>query len=189
MRRFIFAVILMVPLLATASQRSPLGTTSRFLLVMSPDVKKEIKLTKEQNKKIEEAMKKMEQDAREGRMALDLSDPMAGISIDLEPILDDAQKTRLDELFVQVNGGVALTDAKVGAKLELREEQKASLKELKAELLQMTMEALPKIRSTAGVKELEKAQNAIKSKMIDLLDADQKAKFEALKGKPFKFRN
>jgi hypothetical protein len=182
------AVALVLTAALASAQRSPTGATSRTMLAMMPDVKKELKVTKDQDKKIQAAMKAMEDQAMSGAMQIDMTDPMAGMDVDMGPILDEAQRQRLDELFVQYNGGFALTDPKVATSLAISEEVIAQIKSLKAtasqELLQMMMNA----RSTAAIKAADKKREDYSQQMLALLTDEQKQKFDAMKGKPFKFK-
>jgi hypothetical protein len=170
------------------AQRSPTGTTSRTMLAMMPDVKKELKVTKGQDKQIIAAMKEMEQRAQNGQLSLDLSDPMASFDVDMGPILDDAQEQRLEGLYAQYNGGFALADAKFVSALAINEETLAKVKAIKStaarELPQMLMNA----RSASAAKEADKKREEFSIQMLALLSDEQKAKFEAMKGKPFKFK-
>jgi Spy/CpxP family protein refolding chaperone len=187
MRRLIALSITLLASIALA-QRSPTGTTSRTMLAMMPDVKKELKATKDQDKKIMAAMKEMEQKAQSGQVRIDLSDPMASFDIDMGPILDDTQKVRLEELYAQYNGGFALADPKFVSALAINEETLARIKAIKStaarELPQMLMNA----RSASAAKDADKKREEFSLQMLALLTDEQKAKFETMKGKAFKFK-
>lgn len=188
MNRALTALCLMIVASMVWAQRSPTGTTSRTMLTMMPDVKKELRVTKDQDKKIMAAMKEMEQKAMNGQVQIDLSDPMASFDIDMGPILDDAQKVRLEGLYAQYNGGFALADPKFVAALAINEETLAKIKEIKStaarELPQMLMNA----RSASAAKEADKKREEFSLQMLAFLTDEQKAKFESMKGKAFRFK-
>ncbi len=187
MNRLLVPVAMIVAAVCMA-QRSPTGTTNRTMLAMMPDVKKELKVTKDQDKNIQAAMKEMQEKAQSGQIRIDLSDPMASFDIDMGPILDDAQKVRLEELYAQYNGGFALADPKFVIALAINEETLAKIKAIKAtaarELPQMLMNA----RSASAAKEADKKREEFSLQMLALLTDEKKAKFETMKGKPFKFK-
>jgi hypothetical protein len=113
---------------------------------------------------------------------------MASFDVDMGPILDDAQEQRLEGLYAQYNGGFALADAKFVSALAINEETLAKVKAIKStaarELPQMLMNA----RSASAAKEADKKREEFSIQMLALLSDEQKAKFEAMKGKPFKFK-
>lgn len=187
MKRSLALVALLAVSIAIA-QRSPTGNTNRTLLAMMPDVKKELKVTKDQDKKIQAAMKDLQEKAQSGQIAIDFTDPMSSFDIDFGPILDDAQKLRLEELYAQYNGGFALADSKVSRALAINEETLAAIKAIKAtaarELPQMLMQA----RSAGAAKEADKKREEFSQQMLALLTHEQKAKFETMKGKAFRFK-
>jgi Spy/CpxP family protein refolding chaperone len=170
------------------AQRSPTGNTNRTLLAMMPDVKKELKVTKDQDKQIHAAMKELQDKAQNGQLKIDLSDPMGSFDIDFGPIFDDVQELRLEELYAQYNGGFALVDPKVSKALAIDEETLAKIKAIKAtaarELPQMLMNA----RSASAAKEADKRREEFSLQMLALLTDEQKAKFETMRGKVFKFK-
>ncbi|MEX2244337.1 MAG: hypothetical protein WD716_10895 [Fimbriimonadaceae bacterium] len=186
-RYFAFALLILAAAVCPA-QRSMTGATSRLMLVMSPDVKKEIKVTKAQDKQIQEAMKVLQQEMQAGTRPIDLSDPMGSMDVDLTPILDDAQRARLEELYLQANTGYALSDPKVAAALELTDDQKQKVKTSKTEAAKQLLTLLSEARSASAMKAAKKKQEELGVAMLDVLTAEQRAKFEALKGKEFKFK-
>jgi hypothetical protein len=190
MRRIVFLMALAALAGMALAQRPSFASSSRTFLAMMPDVRKEIKLTKDQDKKIQEALKEMERKLQAGTLppGFNIMDPMAGFDIDLEPILDEAQRARLDELFVQANGGFALDDKVVSAKLGLTDEQKSAIRSRKAEATGEIAEKMMQVRSPGAMKEIEKMRGAHDAALLEMLTPEQKATLETLKGKPFKFK-
>jgi len=165
------------------------GVYARTSLASMPDVKKEIKLTKDQDKKLTEALNALQADMQSGKISFDFANPLSGIDAQLETILDDAQKVRLEELYLQANGGYALTDKKVAAWIELSDEQKALIQSrnqtASSEIMNMAMAA----RSNDAVKQMRKRKTELGESMLEVLNAAQKEKFEKGKGKAFKFKS
>ena len=190
MRALTLAIAALFLVVAASAQKSPFGLQGRTMLVISPDTKKELKITKEQDKRVQEAMKAMQQSLQSaGSISFDLFNPLAALDSKLPEILDDEQEKRLEELFIQANGGFALADAKVADALSLTDEQKSSVKAIKSESMSELMRGMQAARSTSSVKELEKKQGEYSEKMLALLQPEQKQKLETMKGKPFKFKN
>ena len=158
------------------------------MIAMMPESKKELKLTKEQEKKMQEAVNELGNAANGGALpsGFDLMNPMASLDPKLEGILDDTQKKRLEEMFLWVNGGFSLLDARVAAVLELTDEQKDAAKILESE---RKKEMLDQMRAgPSGYKAMKQKAEETGAKLLALLMPEQAKKYEAMKGKPFKFR-
>ncbi len=158
------------------------------MLVMSPEFKKELKVTKEQDKKIQEALKNMQQEVASGSVSIDFSDPMGSMDLDFDPILTETQAARLNEIFIQANGGFALNDPKVAASLDLAAEQQENVKTINSEAVLELMTMMGEVRSKSDVKALKIKHEEFSDKMLAILTAEQRWKLESLKGKAFKFK-
>ena len=111
-----------------------------------------------------------------------------------EPKLKEAltadQFKRLGEIKIQANGIAALLDAAVVKELGLSDEQQKKITEVRTESDRARNELMAGLRGGGGnnqeamskIRELA-AQSLTKA--TDMLDAGQKDKFTALKGKPF----
>jgi len=165
-----------------------LGVQGRFGIAMMPEAKKELKLTKDQEKKMQEAVKELGASANGGSLpsGFDLMNPMSALDPKIEEILDETQKKRMEEMFLWVNGGFALLDAKVAIALELTDEQKAAAKELDSVRRKAMMEQMR--AGMSGYKAMKKDAEECGVKLLALLTPEQAKKFEELKGKQFKFR-
>jgi Spy/CpxP family protein refolding chaperone len=115
-----------------------------------------------------------------------MMNPTTVLDPKLEEILDEAQKKRLGEMFLWVNGGFALIDKGIAATLDLTDEQKASVKEIDSERRKAVMEGMTS--GPSGLKGLKKKMEECGAKMLAVLTPDQAKKLEELKGKEFKFR-
>lgn len=170
------------------AQKMPVGVTGRAMILMAPDVKKEIRITKDQDKQIQKAIKDLSDAAKGGGLSFDLTNPMAALDPALDSILNDDQKKRLDELFVQSNGGFALLDKKVAAPLQLTEEQLTKLTALSGQANSEAMNAFQHARSAGSFKAIQKKHDEFGLQMKGVLTPEQAAKFETMQGKPFKFK-
>ncbi len=114
----------------------------------------------------------------------------------LEPKLEEAltaeQFARIKEIKVQADGVAALTHADVVKGLGLSDEQQKKIVDIRAEGNKSISDLNPfrqgAQRNGTPQETLAKVQEirvAMLAKATDVLDADQKEKFAALKGKPF----
>ncbi len=188
MARFIAPALLLLVAAACPAQRSMTGATSRLMISMMPDAKKELKVTKDQDKKIQEAVKTAQKEIEAGTRQIDLSDPMGSMDIDFEPIFTEPQRSRLEELFIQANSGYALTDPKVAAALALTDEQREKAATAKSDATLELIKLMGEMRTASAMKAMKKRHIELGDKMLEILTADQKTKLETLKGKPFKFK-
>jgi Spy/CpxP family protein refolding chaperone len=107
----------------------------------------------------------------------------------LAEILLPNQMKRLNEIYIQQLGTRALDDADVAEELKITDEQKASIAKVREES-QAQMRELFTAGAGGGDREANRAKfaearKATDDKILAVLTADQKAKLEELKGKPF----
>lgn len=181
--------IAFVAIAAISAAQMPGMRTGRGMLIMQPDVSKELKITKEQNKQFQQALETMQKEMQAGNLSgFNIMDPFSAIDSRIEGILDEKQKVRLEELFIQKNLGFALADKRVAEKTTLTAaqiEQIATIdNDTKTEVMNLTM----KVRSNGDLKKLKEFQLTVSTRMLAVMDADQTLRFETAKGKPFKFK-
>jgi Spy/CpxP family protein refolding chaperone len=105
--------------------------------------------------------------------------------------LDDAQKKRLQEVYVQANGGTALFDDAVAAALKITDEQKGKLDDVRNEIrdemfsggLFQDMQNLSEEESAKKIDEVLAEQD---EKYMAVLTEEQKAELGKLKGEELK---
>jgi Spy/CpxP family protein refolding chaperone len=106
----------------------------------------------------------------------------------LAEILLPNQMKRLNEIYIQQLGTRAFEDVDVVAELKITDEQKASLakvrEESRAQMSELFAGGAGGDREARQAK-LAEARKATEEKTLAVLTADQKTKFEELKGKPF----
>ncbi len=170
------------------------GGTSRVQLCSLTEVQSELKLTDDQKKMATELNEKLSADRREAMQnangdfagALEKINKLADeASGKLSAKLDDAQKSRLAQLFVQVNGSGALADSEVQKTLKISDEQAKKLADARAANRQTMMTAFQELRDLdqdARRKKTEEMQKSADDRLFACISAEQKAEFEKLGG-------
>ncbi len=153
----------------------PMATLQR------PEIRKELKLTKEQNKQMDEVMKNFTKASQGGEVNLG---SFSKIDAQLLAVLDEPQKQRYFELSIQIRGGTAITDPVVATKLDLSDEQKASAKKIRKSAQDKLMDSARK--GSRDVNLMEKLSKAEEMELLAVLSDDQKSAFVKLAGVTFK---
>jgi len=105
---------------------------------------------------------------------------------ELETILDVAQRKRLQEILLQVNGATELLKDNIAATIKITDDQKEKLADIDRSNTKIRTESRKKLTgvsaSTRSTKtsELHRQGNA---KLLEILTAEQKKKFESMQGK------
>lgn len=158
----------------------------KLMVLMLPEAKKELKLTKEQDKKLDTMVQNLKPDFAGLTPGKSLFD---GIDREIGTILDEKQHARLVELWIQREGAFVLLLDEIADRLELAADQKSKLSEIAGAYSGKLMEAMQKgLRSRADVKKIQDMQAEHEKQMIALLTEAQAAKFEQMKGKKFTFK-
>ena len=187
-----------------------MGGQSPLQLLTRADVQKDLVLTEEQKAKVAELNKKqteerqaMMEEMRNGGGAGDpneMRDKMNKMNDEAkkkaEALLTEVQKKRLAEITLQLSGGRALADPKVQKELGFTEEQKTKIAEIQAaqntkrqEIMQAMREKMQsgEMSREDMRAEMQKAMGKTNDEdFLKVLTPEQKTKFEAMKGKPFK---
>jgi hypothetical protein len=105
----------------------------------------------------------------------------------LKELLSADQMKRLKQIQVQRQGTMALTVPEVASELALTEDQLKNLDDLREEQLRKLQKALREDIGGGGNYVAKRGEIAVEmeNKSLELLTAEQKAKYEALKGSPF----
>jgi Spy/CpxP family protein refolding chaperone len=139
-------VVLVLLFLASASneaaaqmRRSPFGTSRVSLATLAP-VQEELKLTDEQKGQADELHDQLTEDRREvfqsgggdwDAMRQEIEELDDEATAKFTEKLEDGQKRRLTEIYVQANGPNALADTAVIEDLELTDEQQGKLEDIR----------------------------------------------------------
>ncbi len=105
--------------------------------------------------------------------------------------LDEKQQSRLNELFYQRIGIALYQNDEALAALELSDEQKGSIKEIMDGSREKFMNAMQEARDSgdraAMMEAMQKVNAEIEKSLADVLNDEQRAKVEELKGEAFEF--
>jgi hypothetical protein len=97
-------------------------------------------------------------------------------------ILDEAQMKRLGEIFIQVAGSDALSDADVAAALKITDDQKEKIQAAQQEARTTRFQELQDLEGEERTARLEELRKEADTKIVALLTADQQKQFEDMKG-------
>ena len=189
------------------------GQNSRLMLLALPPVQQELMLSDKQKEDLTKLRDKLMADVREtfgglgglqgeerDKKLAELREKgekrLAEIQKDVDGILVEAQKTRLFQIGIQVQGVQALNDAEVAKKLGLSDDQKSKIAGIQKDsraALQKTFADLRNLSAedrTAKLKDLRegmaKSQKETQDKLLGVLSDAQKKQFDELKGPEFK---
>ena len=118
------------------------GGVPKAQLATLEQVQTELKLTDEQKTQVADISDQLREDRRElfgsgfgqfSEIRSQMEDLNRKASAEVDGKLDDAQKQRLQEIAIQVNGPAALNDPSVVDKLSLSDEQKKKLEEVRSD--------------------------------------------------------
>lgn len=203
MKKLILIAILSVTTLAVGSAQpgGPPGGERREMrmgpmgfgggLLMSPDVQKELQMTASQKQKVEALFKSMPRPSMpEPGKRPEPPKGMEDLDKKLKAILNANQLARLEQLQLQARGPMAMMEPETAKKLGLTEKQKTQVREI----FQSSRRPQPPASKPGERPDFEKMQKEIakyreglNAKLLGILSADQKKKWSALIGKPFKF--
>jgi Spy/CpxP family protein refolding chaperone len=171
-------------------------------LLRMDEVLAEIKVTEAQKKKLEAMVQEQMAAFRGGQGTTpdpqEIAKRMEQAQKAVADILDPAQEKRLQELMLQRMGTGALADEKVQADLGMTPAQVQQLKKIGDELQAEMRKAMEAARPAEGdgpqagsprpdMSRFREMRDAANKKMEAVLTPAQRAKLEAMKGKPFAF--
>lgn len=185
-----FALALLTLSVASFAQRvtSPMGLTGKIMLVSMKEVKKEIHFTGEQDKKLQAAMKDMQNNPAAMGMP-DMHYMTRGMDAKLVEILDVAQNKRLEELFLQFNGPLALSEKEVVEQLALSDDVMAKAKDIIKQHDKDAMSVLMGSQKAKSFdsKKMEELDKQANEQLLALLTPMQLDSWKSMQGEPFKF--
>jgi Spy/CpxP family protein refolding chaperone len=177
--------------------RGGFGPISAVQLADAEEVQAALKLTEDQITKVDEINDQLRDDRRElfqgggggdfRAMREEMEKLNTEASAKLAEVLDAGQQKRLMGIQIQVNGAEMLLDAAVAKELNVTEDQKAKLEEVRDENRQAMMDAREEFqdleREERRAKQQEMRAEADK-KLLAAISSEQQTQFEALKGEP-----
>jgi Spy/CpxP family protein refolding chaperone len=160
-------------------------------LAGADEVAAALKLTDEQKDKIAKINEQLQDDVRKGFESGNGFEKMRELyqaaAADLAEVLDDDQEKRLMGILIQVNGAGATADPAVAKELNISDEQKQKLEDTRREIGESMRESFRELGDLSREereKKFEELRAEANKKLLAVLDSDQQAKLESLKGEP-----
>ena len=172
-----------------------MGNVAPVQLLQVEKVQGELKLTDEQKKSIAAVHEEFMAGRRETFAAVEKESGERGpkmkelkekIAARVGEVLDDAQRQRLKEIVLQVNGASELEDKAVAEALKITDEQKKQLAEVRKANSKARREALKALEEGGEGSRgeiLTKLQQEGDKKLLDVLTTEQQKQFAAMQGK------
>ena len=163
-----------------------------LMLLGQKSVQEELKLTEDQIQKVQAAAEKQRESFQGFR---DLSDEERGkkfqeMAKENEKFVADTlkpdQAKRLNQISLQQQGGRAFADDKLAKDLSLTDDQKGKIKDILEDTGSQIRELFQGGFSDEARTKMRELNNAATEKIVGLLTADQKTKYQEMTGAPFK---
>jgi hypothetical protein len=163
--------------------------TKRIFLALRPNVTKELNVTSDQRGKMLEAFgDSLQMDGDRIRLQLTGGQNLEEMEEQAMKALAPAQLKRLEEIWIQNIGGVALADDKIAKKVGLTGDQKSQVEKLVDEAGTSVSDLMAAPPSPENGKKIGEVRAKCGKKLEALLTDDQRKTFQELKGKPFEFK-
>lgn len=172
-----------------------LGNVSAVQLMVLEDVQKNLKLTEEHKEKtvaihdklIAERRKMFAEVSREsGERGPKLTEMNKRTTTKLESILDAAQRQRLKEILLQVNGAAELLKDKIAAAIGITDDQKERLADIQRSYAKTRRDSRKKLGGSSALirtAKMAELHREAEKKLLEVLTAEQREQFEAMQGK------
>lgn len=189
MFRLSSVALLLALVVSSFAQMMPMGLTGKMMLVAMPEVKKELKITKEQDKKIKETIEQFRTDPTLTKTLPDMHYTTREMDKKVVEHLDEAQRARLLELFIQENGYICLTEKEVSEPLALPKETQEKAEEIIDKLMSDVMASLMESQKEGKIdmKAIDGFKKQAQADIKALMSPEQEERWKAMQGKPFKF--
>ena len=151
------------------------------------EVQAALNMTDEQKDKVEKINDEMREDMREafqdGGGREKAQEIMKSTTAKIDEVLDDGQKKRLAGIMIQVNGASAVADPSVAKELNITDDQKSKLEDIRENAREGMRELFsPDLSREEREKKMTEYRDDINKKVLAVLTADQQAQLEAMKG-------
>lgn len=168
------------------------GGGGELFLLTQESVQKDLKLSEEQVKKVQDLQAK-QREARQGLRDLSQEERRTKMQEQakesqkaLKEVLDARQQTRLHQIGLQREGARALSRKDVAETLALSDEQKEKIKTIQEEARKEMGELRGAGNNEDNRKKFAEIRKNTEEKVMGVLSAEQKTKLEKMKGEPFK---
>lgn len=168
--------------------------TAKAQLATLDEVQSDLKLTDEQKTQIADINDKLREERRGlfgsgfgqfNQIRADMDKLNREASAEVDAKLDDTQKQRLQEIAIQVNGAAALNDPSVVEQLNLSDEQKKKLEEVRADNSKAVEDAMSDFGDLSREERRDKFRTLSEtsdSNLLGVLTDEQKKNFDEMKG-------
>lgn len=170
------------------------GAIPAVTLAQLEEVQQELELTEEQNQKVEQLNEEMGSALREAfqgaagdrdKMRENIAKVYDEFSTKFNAALEEPQQKRAREIYVQVNGPVALTNEEIAKELMLSDEQEEKLEQAVQASRTEVFQSFQEFRNMSEEERAKKFQELIESRdesLLAVLNDQQKKRFEGMKG-------
>ncbi len=184
-------VLTLVAIQAAVAQMPFLGPSTKVSVLMQPEVKKDLKITKDQDKQINQLIGDMAKQSQGMPPSMDMSAMSNAMSSFNEmdtkalAILTPEQQTRITQLWIQYDGAVVLETKELIEALKLNDDQQAKIKQIWSDYQGTFMD---KMRGgPGGYKALKGLRKTANENTLAILTPDQLKQFTDMQGKELKF--
>jgi Spy/CpxP family protein refolding chaperone len=172
------------------------GTVSEAQLATLDQVQTELKLTAEQKSKLTDVDEKLSsqrrelfqdsnQDNRDERRE-QYAKAVSEATTQVRAALDENQKKRLRELWIQVNGAAVLDDEEVAKELKITDDQKRELEQVadaNREAAREAFQGLGELSQEQRTEKFNQLRRESEQRTLGVLTPEQREQFEKLQGK------
>ena len=152
-----------------------------FAMLQRQEIRKELKLSKEQIKQADLIIKGLSKATESGNAVVT---SLKKVDDDLMALLDEKQKERFFQIQIQAKGGTALSDPQVAAKLEMTDDQKSEVKKVRKAAQNRLLDEVRK--GSRDNKLMEIISKAEEKELLAILSAGQREALVKLAGEVFK---
>jgi Spy/CpxP family protein refolding chaperone len=171
-------------------------TLPRVTLAQLDEVRAELKLSDEHQQQIEDLNDELAEGLRTAfqdaggdwdKMREAMNKRQKEVNDKLDKLLDPAQRKRIQEVYIQVNGAGALQDEAVAKALQLTGEQEEKLEEVREASRDEFMNAgLRDLDDEERAKKIDELTKSRDDKAMAVLTEEQRADFNEMKGEELK---
>lgn len=182
------AAILTIASVQALAQMPFLGPTPKFQVIMTvPEAKKDLKLTKDQDKQINEIIKAATGMSPNAAMGMGgVTGVMSDLDVKAMAVLTAEQQARAKQIWIQYDGPVVLEDKEIADEVKLTDDQKSRVKIIWSDYQAKFLE---KARSgPMGLKGLKDVRKTANEATLAVLTPEQLKQFTDMQGKELKMR-
>ncbi len=152
-----------------------------FATLQRPEIRKELKLSKDQIKQADLIIKELSKATESGNAVVT---SLKKVDDDLMALLDEKQKERFFQIQIQAKGGTALSDPIVAVKIEMSVEQISSVKKIRKAAQSKLLDEVRK--GSRDNKLMENISKAEEKELLAVLSEGQREALGKLAGEVFK---